>query len=56
MFTAQHYVKVASILRPLGGVVEKDQIIKVFVEMFKEDNPKFNPTKFIEACFDENWE
>jgi len=62
-FTAQHYVKVAEVIRGIPNenissgepAVTKGQIIKAFREMFEKDNPKFDSIKFVDACYTEDW-
>jgi len=55
MFTAQHYIKVAKVLRETKTVGEtslwhKDFLTHKFAEMFQADNPLFDYGLFIDEC------
>ncbi|MBU0962276.1 MAG: hypothetical protein KKD48_00030 [Nanoarchaeota archaeon] len=61
MFSKRHYIKIAKILKDTkpteinndlqtGKDIEYNQIVNCFVYHLKEDNPRFNVTKFMEAC------
>lgn len=54
MFTSQHYVAIATMLRKYGEFIPKQKLIEDLVTFFKEDNPKFNPTLFTSACYCES--
>ena len=57
MFSSRHYIEVANLIRNIPEEkVDKDKLINLFIKLFKEDNPRFNPIKFTEACFDDDWE
>ncbi|OFY39633.1 MAG: hypothetical protein A2Z69_00360 [Bacteroidetes bacterium RBG_13_44_24] len=51
-FTSEHYVKVAGVIRELSkfAVISPGAIVSAFAEMFQNDNPKFNPGTFWDAC------
>jgi DNA-directed RNA polymerase subunit RPC12/RpoP len=53
MFSAQHYIKVAEVIRerivPYNSV-SPGAVIGEFAEMFMKDNPKFNPGTFWDEC------
>ena len=50
-FTAQHYVKVAGVIRELrDDPVSKTDLIYAFVKMFEEDNPLFQMGLFWDEC------
>ena len=58
MFTQKHYIALADILNRTAegddGVITKGNCCAVIAgrlcKLFKEDNPKFNENKFLEAC------
>jgi hypothetical protein len=54
-FSAEHYIKVAGVIRELkvGSYTLKEDMVEAFKEMFEKDNPKFNPIEFIDACYSE---
>jgi hypothetical protein len=62
-FTAEHYIKVAEVIRGLPRenalfgepAILIGQIVRAFREMFEKDNPKFDPIKFVDACYTEDW-
>jgi len=56
MFTPEHYIRIASVVRKFGAEIKKDDLIDELVFLFKKDNKKFDDTKFIEACFDDGWD
>ena len=56
MFTSDHYIKIATTIRKYTETINKDKLIADLVKMFTEDNPRFDPVKFIESCFTEDWE
>tara|TARA_R100000306_G_C4350371_1_gene129814 strand:- start:847 stop:1038 length:192 start_codon:yes stop_codon:yes gene_type:complete len=47
MMTRKDFVKIGTILRE-NGASEKPAIIEAFVEMFSEENPRFDEDKFKE--------
>jgi len=47
MMTRKDFVKIGTILRE-NGAAEKPAIIEAFVEMFSEENPRFDEDKFRE--------
>ena len=57
MFTQQHYIAVAKVLKKTVGVIGgtrisslRSRIVLDFVELFKE-NPKFDKEKFLDAIY-----
>jgi hypothetical protein len=57
MMTRKDYVATAEILNrnadELGSNL-LDTLANQFIEMFENDNPRFNADKFWEACFNES--
>jgi len=57
MMTRKDYVATAEILNKnayeLGSNL-LDTLANQFIEMFENDNPRFNADKFWEACFNES--
>ena len=51
MFTQQHYIAIAKILKD-QDVYEKGEggIVEAFVREFKQDNSKFDAERFRNAC------
>ena len=51
MFTRKHYEKIADILKEHreSNFVSHDLLADKFAELFAEDNPRFDRTRFIEA-------
>ena len=47
MFTQQHYVEIAKILRK-----GRTSIIGNFIELFEKDSKKFDKQKFINAIYE----
>ena len=57
MFTRQHYIKIAKVLKKTVGFVVGSEVSSVrsrivldFVELFKE-NPEFNKEKFLDEIY-----
>lgn len=56
MMTRKDYVNVADILNLFRNAIDRgimDDLVNEFSDMFAEDNPNFNRTKFYEAVFAE---
>lgn len=59
MMTRKDYVATAEILNdfyldmPIGLTEQFDDMVNDFCAMFTEDNERFIPNKFIEACYKE---
>jgi hypothetical protein len=47
MMTRKDFIKIGTILKE-NGASEKPAIIEAFVEMFSEENPRFDEDKFRE--------
>ena len=57
MMTRKDYVATAEILNQNAdalGANLLDTLTNQFIEMFENDNPRFNADKFWEACFKES--
>jgi len=56
-FSSEHYIKVAEVIRGLkvDSYTLKDDTVMAFKEMFEKDNPRFDPIKFVDACYTEDW-
>lgn len=50
MFTAEHYVKIALLLKRQELYLDRNDLTHEFARMFQEDNPKFSYEEFIDAC------
>ena len=54
MMTRKDYVKTAEILSTykdlIGDEFTYHDLVEDFAGMFAEDNPQFNPDRFLEAC------
>ena len=58
MFTKEHYVEIAKVLRKTKGNIKPIQIsifhstiVWAFVNLLKDDNPKFNENKFLDSIY-----
>ena len=45
--TKKHFIKIAKILKESNA---DNQLIQKFVDFFREENPKFDRERFINAC------
>jgi hypothetical protein len=57
MMTRKDYVSTAEILNKNADELGSnllDTLANQFIEMFENDNPRFNADKFWEACFNES--
>jgi hypothetical protein len=57
MMTRKDYVATAEILNKNADELGSnllDTLANQFIEMFENDNPRFNADKFWEACFNES--
>jgi hypothetical protein len=55
MMTRKDYVETARILNNFVDVIDKndfDQLVFEFSEWFASDNPRFDESKFYDACID----
>ena len=57
-FSAEHYIKVAKVIRELKPLslsytLKKEDVVAALVEMFEKDNPKFDYIEFVDACYSE---
>lgn len=57
MFSAEHYIKVARVIRKrpsycswCGEPISSSPLISSFAEMFEKDNPLFDHGKFWDEC------
>lgn len=50
MFTTQHYIKIAKVIRNIQFPVEKADLIHQLATMFGEDNSLFNYGLFFDEC------
>jgi len=50
MFTKQHMIKIASIVRGLSNSKERLLLADEFAAMLGESNPRFNKNLFYAAC------
>jgi len=53
MFTRRHYKKAAETVKGFlesPDPIQPVDVVAMFVNMFKEDNPNFSEHKFITAC------
>jgi len=53
MFSRRHYKKIAAELKKFGESPDPIQfvdVVSLFAEIFRLDNPAFNEQKFVEAC------
>jgi hypothetical protein len=48
--TRKDYTRAAELLRAYKPGKEKEAIITFMCEFFRQDNPLFNATRFVEAC------
>ena len=54
MMTRKDYVATAEILNSYGSEMKQEvfeDLVNDFIEMFSEDNDKFNSDRFWEECF-----
>jgi hypothetical protein len=49
MFTKRHYEAIADTIRKSEFQINKG-IIKALINLFSEDNPRFDKAKFLKAC------
>lgn len=50
MFTTQHYIAISTLLRLRYATLGMEDIILDFTRLFDNDNERFIPEKFLEAC------
>jgi len=59
MFTKEHYAKVAEVLKDtlvgtkgsIAATLLHHEIVQDFVELFEDDNPKFDDEKFLDVIY-----
>jgi len=50
MMSKKHYEKFAEAISKLQYNVDKETIAHAMIPVFKEDNPRFDETRFLKAC------
>jgi len=50
MLSRKYYQEVVKILVNIPNQYSREWAINRFIQFFKEDNPRFNEIKFVEAC------
>ena len=55
VFERRHYIRICEIIRKQPQGDTKLKLCDDFSSFFKEDNPNFNPDKFKDCVFKDEW-